>query len=52
MHFPTKLLVCIMFWLIVGQVVGQELPPIETYSPQQYGGGNQNWAISQSKEKV
>ena len=51
MHFPTKLLVCIMFWLIVGQVVGQELPPIETYSPQQYGGGNQNWAISQSKEK-
>ena len=29
----------------------QELPPIENYSPKVYGAENQNWAISQSKEK-
>ena len=29
----------------------QELPPIENYSPKEYGAENQNWAISQSKEK-
>jgi DNA-binding CsgD family transcriptional regulator len=29
----------------------QELPPIEVFTPQTYGGENQNWAISQSKEK-
>ena len=26
----------------------QELPPIHVYSPDQYGGENQNWSISQS----
>lgn len=29
----------------------QELPPIEIFTPQIYGGENQNWAISQSQEK-
>jgi len=29
----------------------QELPPIANYSPENYGAGNQNWAISQSDEK-
>ena len=29
----------------------QELPPIEVYSPEIYGGSTQNWGISQSKEK-
>ncbi len=33
------------------QITAQELPPIETYSPKQYGAENQNWSISQSKEK-
>jgi len=28
----------------------QELPPISTFQPLQYGGGNQNWSISQSNE--
>jgi hypothetical protein len=26
----------------------QELPPIQVYTPEQYGGENQNWSISQS----
>jgi len=29
----------------------QELPPIENYSPKLYGAENQNWSISQSKDK-
>ena len=29
----------------------QELPPIENYASEDYGAGNQNWAISQSDEK-
>ena len=29
----------------------QESPPIENYAPEDYGAGNQNWAISQSNEK-
>tara|TARA_R110001583_G_scaffold62293_3_gene183367 strand:+ start:13864 stop:16668 length:2805 start_codon:yes stop_codon:yes gene_type:complete len=29
----------------------QERPPIEIYSPKMYGAENQNWGISQSKEK-
>lgn len=40
-----------MFGLFICQLTAQDLPPVETYSPHQYGGENQNWAISQSKEK-
>ncbi|WP_108869646.1 triple tyrosine motif-containing protein [Aquimarina aquimarini] len=29
----------------------QELPPIETYVPENYGGETQNWSISQSNNK-
>lgn len=31
--------------------IGQERSPIEVYLPEEYGAENQNWAISQSKEK-
>lgn len=31
-------------------LIAQELPPITTYQPQQYGAENQNWSISQSDE--
>lgn len=41
----------ILFLLAFGQVIAQDLPPIELYSPKEYGGENQNWAISQSNEK-
>ncbi|MBT8291767.1 MAG: hypothetical protein KJN70_00715, partial [Eudoraea sp.] len=30
----------------------QELPPIQNYAPYDYGAGTQNWAISQSDEKL
>lgn len=32
-------------------LTAQELPPIEVFMPNAYGGENQNWAISQSNEK-
>ena len=31
--------------------IAQELPPIENFSPVDYGAENQNWGISQSKQK-
>ena len=32
-------------------IYAQELPPIVTFSPKEYGAENQNWAISQGKDK-
>jgi len=46
-----KNILTLSFLLVCGQIIAQDLPPIETYSPKQYGGENQNWEISQSKEK-
>ncbi len=37
--------------LLSAVIVGQELPPIEAYLPEEYGGETQNWAISQSDNK-
>ncbi len=37
-----------MFSVFAG---AQELPPIENYTPQQYGAENQNWSISQANDK-
>lgn len=51
MHFSTKLFVCMMFGLLSFHINAQDLPPVVSYSPQIYGGENQNWAISQSKDK-
>ncbi|MDX1471816.1 MAG: histidine kinase, partial [Flavobacteriaceae bacterium] len=31
--------------------IGQELPPVVNYGPNQYSGGNQNWMISQGEDK-
>jgi len=35
-----------------GNVCAQELPPIQGFTPQEYNSGNQNWSISQSRDKV
>ena len=32
-------------------MVAQELPPIQNFTPEDYGAENQNWSISQSSEK-
>ncbi|MDN3664827.1 triple tyrosine motif-containing protein [Algibacter miyuki] len=38
-----------LFMVVVG--FGQEFPPITVYTPEVYGGENQNWSIAQSKDK-
>ncbi|XLS28409.1 triple tyrosine motif-containing protein [Flavobacteriaceae bacterium M23B6Z8] len=38
-------------WLLVFLSYGQDLPPIVEYSPNEYGGGNQNWMLSQNSDK-
>ena len=49
---PTKnsLQVYILF-LFTSILISQERPPIEIFSPKDYGGETQNWSITQSKEK-
>ncbi|GAA3508409.1 triple tyrosine motif-containing protein [Aquimarina addita] len=42
-----------LFLLYIGSLIvsSQELPPIEAYLPEAYGGETQNWSISQSDNK-
>ena len=48
LHF----LITIALLLFSNNLLAQELPPINTFTPQQYGGENQNWAITQAKNKT
>ena len=48
---PILKLFLLLFGLLFSQITAQELPPILNYSPEHYGGENQNWAISQSSDK-
>ena len=32
--------------------ISQELPPLKSFYPQTYGGGNQNWSISQDANRI
>lgn len=44
-------LLSFLCFLLVKLLNSQEIPPIEIYPPDVYGADNQNWSISQSKEK-
>lgn len=46
-----KLYLLLSFSLICSQLLAQEFPPINTFTPQQYNAENQNWSISQSSDK-
>ncbi|WP_428741771.1 triple tyrosine motif-containing protein [Tenacibaculum sp.] len=46
-----KILCFYVFLLVSVTLLAQERPPIQTYSPNEYGAENQNWGISQSKDK-
>lgn len=39
------------FVFVIFQTNGQDRPPIQVFSPKDYGAENQNWSISQSKKK-
>jgi len=47
-----NLLSLIALLLISGELIAQELPPINIFTPQQYDGENQNWAIDQAEDKT
>lgn len=49
-HFP--LYVFFFSLTLCSLLSAQEIPPIEVYTPRDYRGENQNWAISQSKDKT
>lgn len=42
---------CLFFLFFSVGLLSQELPPIQNYSPVEYGAGNQNWSLSQSNDK-
>ncbi|MGB0880235.1 MAG: two-component regulator propeller domain-containing protein [Polaribacter sp.] len=46
----SRLLV-LLFFLSIYTFYSQELPPINTFSTKDYGGENQNWAVSQAENK-
>lgn len=41
----------VCFFLLIFEGVGQELPPIKNFSPQEYAAENQNWMLCQAKNK-
>ncbi len=47
-----RLLILIIGLGIIGNLESQERPPIEIYSPKNYEAENQNWAISQTEDKL
>ncbi|PWL38186.1 LuxR family transcriptional regulator [Flagellimonas aquimarina] len=51
MNNGKKILILVSL-LIGASVLAQELPPIQNYSPSDYHAENQNWAISQTEDKV
>ena len=38
-----------VFFLLTGNLLGQELPPVVNYGPNDYSAGNQNWMISEAE---
>lgn len=46
-----KSLFCFILLLMSSFAFSQELPPIVKYAPITYGGGNQNWMISQDQNR-
>ncbi|WP_185967781.1 hypothetical protein [Formosa sediminum] len=46
-----KHIVFLILFSVKANYYAQEYPPIQIYSPIDYGADNQNWAISQAKNK-
>ena len=50
-HYQRYLNVFLFLCLLSFSLHSQLLPPIQSYSPKDYNGANQNWMITQSKDK-
>ena len=46
-----KLLIFSFFYFFIFSTISQEVPPINTFSTEDYGAENQNWAITQTSNK-
>ena len=42
----------LLFFTLWSAIYSQELPPIQNFSPSDYGAENQNWSISQSNNRL
>ncbi len=51
MFYKKYMFWVVFFFLHIFYAYSQELPPIQNFTPEDYHGDNQNWMISQSKEK-
>ena len=48
---PVRITIVLLF-IFFGRLYGQDLPPIRNFTPADYGAENQNWAISQGRDKL
>ena len=50
--YSIKVFFLLSFLSFCSCLLAQEVPPVKVFSPQQYNGENQNWSISQAKDKT
>jgi len=48
----SRKIIFLLFNLFCAFAFAQELPPVQNFGPKEYNAENQNWAISQSPEKL
>ncbi len=49
--YISRNIVVVILMFVAGVLRSQDVPPIDVYTTEQYGGENQNWSISQSENK-
>jgi len=42
----------VLLFILFGRLYGQDLPPIRNFTPADYAAENQNWAITQGRDKL
>ena len=50
--FMMKYFKHLLFLCVTLNCISQELPPLKSFYPQTYGGGDQNWSITQDANKI
>ena len=50
-NYISTSIVVVFLLFVVGDLCSQEVPPIDVFTTEEYGGENQNWSISQSDNK-
>lgn len=42
----------LLFFVLLGRLNGQDLPPVRNFVPSDYGAENQNWSVTQGRDKL